>query len=629
MQLQEWIHKLEEGEGVRFIKVGTLALALIALTFIYNLREFKSYSTQEAMDLGQLARNISAGKGYTTDFIRPLSMYLVAKQRPDKSPRIIEPHPDLANPPVYPYLLAGLMKMLPFQFKISDPKSLKYQPEVVIAWFNQALFFVAITLVFFLARQLFDASVAWVSAAVLLGSELFWRFSVSGLPTMLLLVIFLAVFWCLAAMEQAAKPAADEAENPAEELPAPTNAAATNPGTAVPDAAHGTGWFVGRAIVAGALVGLGGLTVYSFAWLILPVVAFLALFFPGRRLALSLLALVACGGVMAPWIVRNYQLSGAPLGTAGFAIYQATDPLQKNDPFPGNRLERSLNVDLSQVAFEHFIRKLVVNAGEILRNEVPLLGGSWISAFFLVVLLVSFRSSTLRRLRIFLLLCLAVLVAAEALGRTHLTADSPEINSENLLVLLAPAVFLFGNGMFFILLDQIVFTVAAMRAVVIGAFVIVASAPLIVTLLPPRTFPLVSRDGAITYFPPYFQLWEEWLKEDELIMSDVPWAVAWYAHRQCLWYTLNSPLKPNNDFFTVNDYLKAVKALCLTPESVNHRFFTEMVRNDQDWGRFVFECLLKEEVPTGFPLRKSPAGFVRDGFFFLADRERWKQNPQR
>ena len=41
-------------------------------------------ATQEAMDAAQLARNIAQGKGYTTLFIRPFSMYLVKKRNLEK-----------------------------------------------------------------------------------------------------------------------------------------------------------------------------------------------------------------------------------------------------------------------------------------------------------------------------------------------------------------------------------------------------------------------------------------------------------------------------------------------------------------------------------------------------------------
>ena len=201
-RLQEWIHQLEEGTGARHIMRAAALLVLLALALFYNQRQFQNFSSPEAMDVAQVARNLAEGKGYTTQFIRPVSLYLIQKHQGGASLPLASPHPDLANAPVYPYVLAGLMTVAPFDFQIASPSEFqKYQPEVLIAWFNQALFALALWLVFRLARKLFDEPVAWVSVIVLGGADLFWRFSVSGLSTMLLLVIFLTVISCLVWLE--------------------------------------------------------------------------------------------------------------------------------------------------------------------------------------------------------------------------------------------------------------------------------------------------------------------------------------------------------------------------------------------------------------------------------------------
>src|SRR5262245_28988289 len=95
------------------------------------------------------------------------------------------------------------------------------------------------------------------------------------------------------------------------------------------------------------------------------------------------------------------------------------------------------------------------NTRVLLQNDLPKLGGTWASAFFLVGLLVGFRNPGLKRLRYFIVACLGVLIIAQALGRTQLSEESPEINSENLIVLIAPFALMYGVSLFFILLDQI------------------------------------------------------------------------------------------------------------------------------------------------------------------------------
>ena len=593
--LQEWIHKLEQGTGTRYLKHVALFLALLTLTASYNWRAFKNMSTQEAMDSAQVARNIAEGKGFTTLFVRPLSVYLLQESSAQPAAALTKGtaqlnglHPDLANPPVYPLVLAGLMKILPFHHEISMGKSFWnenqrfwwYQPDFFISLFNQGLFFLCVGMVFFLARRLFDATVAWLSAAVFLFTDTFWRFSSSGLSTMLLLLIFLGLVWCLVLLEQGAR------EGTRRER------------------------ILVLAGLAGALVGVGALTRYSFGWLIIPVCVFLLSFLGQRRVVLCLAATGAFLIVLAPWVVRNYQVSGTPFGTAGYAVYETTSI------FPGNHLERSLKPDLNSVGFYPLWYKFLANTRQLIQNDIPKMGGNWVTAFFLVGLLVGFLDLTISRLRYFLLFSLVVLMLVQALGKTHLSDDAPEINSENLLVLLAPLVFMYGVSMFLLLLGRISFPVPPARYLVIGLFLAVAGLPLIFSLLPPRSHPMAYPP----YFPPVIQHSARWMKESELMMSDVPWAVAWYGKRQCIWVTLNA----QDEFFAINDYQKPIKALYLTPKTLDARFLSDWIRaGEHSWGRFILESLSRHEVPPSFPLKKAPEGFMPEQMF-LTDSERWR-----
>src|SRR5688572_22698653 len=74
---QDLIHKLEVGSGYRVLKFAVGIVAIVALGLLYDLVGFQNFSTAEAMDAAQLARNISAGEGFTTKVVRPLSLYLL------------------------------------------------------------------------------------------------------------------------------------------------------------------------------------------------------------------------------------------------------------------------------------------------------------------------------------------------------------------------------------------------------------------------------------------------------------------------------------------------------------------------------------------------------------------------
>ncbi|MGH7971884.1 MAG: ArnT family glycosyltransferase, partial [Limisphaerales bacterium] len=334
--LQTVIHFFEEGAGSRFFSRGfrimAAALGLFVLGLAYNLCAFRNFSTQEAMDSAQLARNISEGRGYTTLFIRPLSFQIIrdrSESRADLTKagqtsdmgRLKGGHPDLANPPVYPAVLAGLMKILPFHYavdtkhgfwsRVKNPQQRefwRYQPDFIIAVFNQVLFVGVILMTFGLARRIFDREVAWLTAFLLAGSELFWRFSVSGLSTILLMLIFLSLAWCLLRLEQ-------EAREPK----------------------GGKARVFIWAGLSGVLVAVGGLTRYSFAWLLIAVLVFIWLFTSKQqRLALAGTALVTFAVLLGPWVARNYMVSGLPFGTATYSVVEGTSM------FPEHRLERAL-----------------------------------------------------------------------------------------------------------------------------------------------------------------------------------------------------------------------------------------------------------------------------------------------
>lgn len=587
--VQQWLHRLEVGGGSRYVRFALGLLALLALFLASNLLLFRNFSTQEAMDSAQLARNLAEGKGYTTLFVRPLSLSLIKQtneKKPQQSaglapdyPRIKGMHPDISNPPLYPALLAGWMKVMPVSYEaVSTPHPLwakngqfwRYGPDFCIGLFNQVLFLSAVALVFFLARRLFDPAVAWLSAVILLGTELLWRFSMSGLPTMLLLLIFVGLAWCLVLLEKSDEP-------------------------------NGMTWrrtlLLGAA--AGVLVGLGALTRYSFGWLILPLAVYFGLFGGARRTPLVLVTTCAFLIVLAPWVARNFSVSGTPFGTATYAPLEAT-PL-----FPGHSLERSMDPPLENpMPILGVLRhKLTGNARQIVENELPRLGGSWVTALCAVGLLVGFQNSSARRLRYFLVSCLVMLIVAQALGRTQLSEDSPDVNSENLLVLLAPLVIVYGVSLFFLLLDQVRFPFPEMRRVTIGVFGVLMCLPMLLSFLPPYASPV--------NFPPYhpvaIQRAAGLLAPDELMMSDVPWATAWYGQRQSVWTTPHA-LK---DFYAINDFRKPVGCLFLTSKTLEGPVFSD------EWTQFALACMANrpppEKLPTppaNFPLSKIIGGLL-------------------
>ena len=599
MSLQDIIHYIEVGAGKRYLRFLLPCVLVLGLAILYDLRVWRNLSAPDAMDSAQLAHNIAEGKGYTTLFIRPLSIYLVqarnqgkgatgSSDQPDYA-RLKTAHPDLANAPVYPLVLAGLMKIAPFQYAI-NLKSIfwanngyfaRYQPDFLITVFNQLLFLAVLVLAYFIAKKLFDTSIARLAALLILGCNLLWRFSASGLSTMLLMLDFLALFWCVLKIEELARE--DQ-----------------------PDATRILCWSVG----AGVLMAVGALTRYAFGWLIIPLALFLILFSGPRKWLNAGVAFAVFAIALSPWIARNVAVSGTPFGTAGYAIFDGT----KLSAAP---LERSLHPNLLDPLWPgNYWTKFAANALPILENDLLKIGGTWPSLLFLSGLLLAFNRPGARRMRYFLLMCFGTFIFVQALGQTQLSSESPEVNSENLLVLFTPLVLIYSAGFFFTFLDQMKLPLIEMRYGVIALFAVLCCLPMIFELASPKETSPVAYPP---YYPPDIQRAASWMKPDELMMSDVPWAVAWYGQRQCVWLTRNAEA----DYQAIDYYLKPVSALYITPETIDGRFITDWQRNDKSWGDFIVQFMMKQ--PTPFALHYSPTGddAISSGIF-LTDWERWK-----
>ncbi len=599
-RIQGLIHLMEEGRGARWLRIATLVLAVIALAVVYDSLCYRNFLAPEAMDAAQVARNLAEGRGYSTDCIRPFSLYLIKKhnqagQTPDMLAtnradfaRVNTPHPDLANAPVYPTVLAGFLKVWTPEWRVQTRKPfwseggsfLRYEPEFLIAILNQLLLVAVVLLTFLLARQLFDWHVAWLAALLTLGSDVLWKFSVSGLSTMLLLVIFLALAVCLTKIEAAARQELGDSRR----------------------------LFL-LALAAGAVTALGFLTRYSFGWLIVPVVVFLALYGGPRRLGMAVAAFLAFSFLVSPWIARNLAVSGTYFGTAGYAVVEGTFA------FPGTRLLQSISPDLTSAYWlMPYERKFLENIRYLFQGELPRLGG-WLGILFFVGLMIGFRNVAARRLRYFVMLSLGIFIIVQALGRTQLSFNSPEINSENLLVLLTPLVCIFGVVCFLTLVDQMAVPSVGVRFGVIGLLVLLGCQPLLATLLPPRPSPV----NYPPYFPPDIQKVSGWMRPNELMMSDIPWAVAWYGDRQCTWTTINSQYT----FFQLNDWVKPVQGLYLTLNLMDGKLFSDCLQGGVDsWNNFVFKTLVANQLPEGFPLQHFPLETLPSGMF-LTDRARW------
>jgi hypothetical protein len=253
---------------------------------------------------------------------------------------------------------------------------------------------------------------------------------------------------------------------------------------------------------------------------------------------------------------------------------------------------------------------------------------------FLAGLLLGLRNVVARRLRYFTLMCLGVFLVVTALGGTPLGGLVPETNEENFLVLLTPLAIVFGIVFFLTLLDQMNLGWPPMRYGVMAVVAVLACQQLFFTLLPPKTR-LVSSP----FSPVDLQRFDQWIHPNEMMMSDLPWAVAWYGDRDCVWTTLDA----GPQFYQLNDYVKHVSGLYLSEQILDGKLMSDCLGGGRySWAGFAFERVgvrpLKSDDPDdawdviirtssveprrSFPLHYAPPNSFASGLF-LADRTRW------
>lgn len=600
--IQEFIHSLEEGQGRVWLQRFIVVLVLLITLGLYHIDGVRNFSTSEAMDLAQLGRGLSEGRGFSTQVIRPLSLHLQSKRATEQGhdPRMLirAAHPDINHPPLYPAVLGVLFKVLPERWVYGVESGPRRRPpaEVAVGCLN-FLGFVTLALVLFqVGRRGFDLPIAILAVVIFVGSKLNWDFAFSGLPTVWLGLLCVGVGMIALRIGGAA--------DPDEEGRAPR----------VVSFRYGV-W----SAALGAMLGLGFLVSYSFGFLLLPVALCIGWWVPAsarvRVVGCLMLAFLLLAG---PWMVRNQLRSGLPMGIATLA------PLAGTPAFLDDQLERSQNPDLSRVRLAEVLAKVLSNSHHILSNDVPRMFGNWFGAFLLVGLLLPMGDARMNRFRWLLLTMLLALVPAQALIQTQLSVQSPYLNSENLLAWFVPLAGLYATVVFRWALDSFDFPYPLARWAATVVPLGLCLMPLAISLLPPRQ-PVMANPP---YYLPVIRQLMGYLPAGAMVLTDMPAAVAWYAHLDAMPLTLRAGQDAKEDFYQIHDFQRPFNALLLTPLTCDQLWHSKLL-NDPDavWGRFYMDYLLRQgNIPSGFPLKFAFGDrYPENGYLLVADRPYWRE----
>ena len=597
---QSAVFQIEMGRGKKVIQWAALVLLAAVLSPIYTASQFRNgLGKRESIDMAQLARNIARGEGFTTHVIRPLSLWQLEQngwniEDKDTRDRLINRHPDISNPPLYPFLLAEVFKIMPKSvFKYNEADHIFPAERWGILPFNQLCLLGSILIMYLWAKRLFDNRVAMMAGWLMLFSDTLWSYGVSGLPTNLLMLLFLLAVYCLFLADGRLNPpelAGDEAANAAP--------------------ARMTGEVVGLVVGSAVLLGLCFLTRYLAGFFLIPLMIYAARIFRGRGAALWAGAYVVVFlAVISPWLVRNERVSGSMLGIAKYELVEGSGAIQ------GEALQRSYKPDFtSAYSPRPIISKFLSHAHANLLTNLRLIGSDFLVFFFGVGLMYGFRRRDATRLRGVLLGAIAAAIFAMSLIGSDPERNGPEVGGGNLLVLLLPLVAIFGVAFFYLLLDRIPFRIKLTRGMAIGAFAALNVSPMIFTMLPPRpgSYPYPP------YLPPVTRSVANLFEPNELGCSDLPWSMAWDGDRRTVWLPMTI-----DEFYQISDFVapKGVQFMMLTPYLLDTKRQSEVFKGEYKGWAALFQGQLRSDFPLKAYMAPTP------DYILLADRARWAKKP--
>jgi hypothetical protein len=318
-------------------------------------------------------------------------------------------------------------------------------------------------------------------------------------------------------------------------------------------------------------------------------------------------------------MVRNARVCGNPVGLGWYSgLYQIKGT--------EDSIMRSMEPPFKRVSPNVFRSKVQSHISNQTARMLEYLGGVIVApAFFLALLHVFRRRETADMRWAILSMWLFALLGMSVFGLEGRPAFQPfasQVESNDLHILFVPMFAAYGMAFILVMWSRIGINVKLVRWAFIALIFGLSAQKFVATAITLRGQP-AGRVQWPPYIPPFIAILAQWTTEREIIASDVPWAVAWYADRKSLWIPMTV-----KDFITLNDENRLngrIVGLYLTPYSGNHMFLSEIVKGDyKEWAPFIMRNMSGPAL-RDFPLRAVTSLPLENECVFYADRDRWTQ----
>lgn len=536
------------------IRRGLFFMVLVLLTLGNLFVMFRGLSSPHAMDQAQIAREMARGNGQSTKFIRPADYRMAEKKNGAALP--LQGFKDSYHAPLNLWVNAAVFKVIgaddPEAYPIGRNEMI-FHLDRVVATVSTIFFLLAIGMNYLLIARIFDAKLAGVCAIIMLFSQSFWLFSLSGLPQMLMLLLFsCGIYFLYRAIE-----AMNDKRPP-----------------------------LLHALLAGVFFTLLAMTHWVTVWIALGYILFAAIALrPRGVVGAAILVLLMIVGSF--FIVRNFGVVGKPFGTGFLTLY--------NGLANGSEavVMRSLDLDANPLSMQGLIRRVLSAILTQMGQIVPLLAGIIVAPVFFLSLLHPFRSRNIGMLRWAVL----SMWATGALGLAFFGISDEPLDPNQIHLLFAPIMTAYGVAFITILWIRLDFVgqIPMLRNAHLIAICVLCALPMVLELPLQVRMGMKNREKrGVPHWPPYLAPVLRhpdaglctMVREDEVVFSDQPWAVAWYADRISIW------LPPDkNDFVSLESVANEGGTPCtgilITPSSHGEQPVNETISLYRDFAALV------------------------------------------
>lgn len=478
-------------------------LLLFGLAALYLILNFRGLTHARGIEQAQIGREIARGNDSTTKVIRPAAIWQAEVNENQEIP--LDAFHDTYHSPLNPYIYGAVLKAVEGddfkKYQMKEDKNTVYALDRVIAAIAVIFFLIAVGINYLLISRIFDVKIAGVTALLMILSDLMWKFTQTGLPQMLMLLLFSsALFFIYRALEASIE-----------------NRVA-----------------LGSVIIAAIFLALLALSHWLTIWITIGFVIYAAFFFRPKGLSgLSVLGVLLLFSLF--FMGKNMEWTGNPGGTAFLTLYGGLSESEES-------IMRTNNPGAQTRQITSNINSFILNtAGSTLRQVNGLynnLGAIIAAPLFFFALLHPFKREAIAKFRWVVLL----MWVTGALGMAIFGLSASSTDPNQLHILFAPIMSAYGLAFISILWSRIELPAgsALMRYGHFFLVVILSAGPLILQIPQAITQGIAQKGRAKAVWPPYWppvlsKTLHNATEDKDVIFSDQPWAVAWYADRISIW----------------------------------------------------------------------------------------------